>query len=67
LEAKYSNQGTKLVPTHDIKANALFEQAVSIEQHNFDPFASKIVAEKVFKPYVFLLSSFSKKLKVYRR
>jgi hypothetical protein len=54
---KVFKQGTKPLPsTHDIKANPLFEQGVSIEQHNFYPFASKIVAEKVFKPYVFSLS-----------
>lgn len=49
--AKYPNQGTSLVPT-DLKANALFEQAVSIEGSNFDPYASAAVAEMIFKPYV---------------
>ncbi|KAG6805151.1 hypothetical protein H0H93_005527, partial [Arthromyces matolae] len=41
----------KLIPA-DIKKKALFEQAASIELNNFDPFASKAVAEIVFKPYL---------------
>jgi glutathione S-transferase len=49
--AKYPNQGDNLIPT-DLKANALFEQASSIEITNFDPSASKAVAEKIFKQYV---------------
>ena len=44
---KYGNG--KLVPK-DLKGRALFEQAVSIEQSDFDPFAGVIVKEKVFKP-----------------
>lgn len=49
---KYSSQGTQeLLPT-DLNAYAAFEQAASIESSNFDPFASGIVAEKVFKPCV---------------
>ncbi|KAF8875523.1 glutathione S-transferase [Infundibulicybe gibba] len=47
--AKYPNQGTPLLPT-DPKANALFEQAASIEYSNFDPAASGAAFEKVFKP-----------------
>ncbi|EIM90667.1 glutathione S-transferase-like protein [Stereum hirsutum FP-91666 SS1] len=47
---KYSSQGTpELLPT-DLSAYAAFEQAASIEASNFDPFASGIVGEKVFKP-----------------
>ncbi|THH12679.1 hypothetical protein EW146_g7471 [Bondarzewia mesenterica] len=38
-----------LIPT-DPKAIALFEQAASIEVTNFDPSASGIAAEKIFKP-----------------
>lgn len=50
---KYSSQGTpELLPT-DLSAYAAFEQAASIEASNFDPFASGIVGEKVFKPCVF--------------
>ena len=52
LDAKYPKQGPKLVPT-GLKELALFEQGVSIEQSHFDSPASKAVAEKLFKPYVF--------------
>jgi hypothetical protein len=41
-----------LIPFNDLKALALFEQAVSIETSNFDPYATKAVFEKVFKPQV---------------
>ncbi|KAK7466163.1 hypothetical protein VKT23_004886 [Stygiomarasmius scandens] len=51
LEAKYSDKGPKLAPSpSDLKAYALYEQAASIEISNFDPFASKAVAEAIFKP-----------------
>lgn len=47
---KYKDQGTPLIPDYsDVKAYAKFEQAASIEQSNFDPFASGIAHEKVFK------------------
>ncbi|KAG2074855.1 glutathione S-transferase [Suillus decipiens] len=49
LSKKYPNQGTALIPT-DPKAEALFEQAASIEAFNFTAFVGLIVAEKVFKP-----------------
>ena len=41
--------GTQLIPS-DPKAHAKFEQAASIEYSHFDPLASIIVREKVFKP-----------------
>jgi glutathione S-transferase len=41
--------GTQLIPS-DPKAHAKFEQAASIEYSHFDPLASVIVREKVFKP-----------------
>jgi len=51
IAAKYADQGTQgLIPT-ELKARALYDQAASIETSNFDIFASKAVAEKVFKPY----------------
>jgi glutathione S-transferase len=50
IEAKYPKQGTSLIPT-ERKANAKFEQAASIEIANFDPSASGIVYEAVFKKY----------------
>ncbi|KAG1879826.1 glutathione S-transferase [Suillus subluteus] len=49
LIKKYPNQGTPLIPS-DPKAEALFEQAASIETFNFTAFVSGIVFEKVFKP-----------------
>ncbi|KAG2031205.1 glutathione S-transferase [Suillus americanus] len=50
LIKKYPNQGTSLIPS-DPKAEALFEQAASIEAFNFTAFVAPIIAEKVFKPY----------------
>jgi len=49
LEEKYKNKGTELIPTKDIKARYLFEQAAYIEAFNFDPFASGLAREKIFK------------------
>ncbi|KAF8896017.1 glutathione S-transferase [Infundibulicybe gibba] len=49
IAAKYPNQGTPLIPT-DPKANALFEQAASIEHSNFNPGAYGAFFEKVIKP-----------------
>lgn len=51
LELKYKGMGTELIPTN-IQAQGLFEQAASIESFNFDPYASGIVFEKVFKKCV---------------
>ncbi|PFH48361.1 hypothetical protein AMATHDRAFT_150070 [Amanita thiersii Skay4041] len=50
IATKYASQGTSLVPTEP-KANALFEQAASIELSNFDAFAAPAVYEKLFKVY----------------
>lgn len=55
IAAKYADQGTPLVPT-DLKKNALFEQAASTEQANFDPFALGLANEKIFKAYALSLS-----------
>ena len=41
--------GAELIPS-DPKAHAKFEQAASIEYSHFDPLASGIAREKVFKP-----------------
>ena len=47
---KYADQGTPLLPPpSDLRAWARFEEAASVEQNNFDPFASGIAYEKVFK------------------
>lgn len=50
IARKYAAQGTQeLFPT-DLNAYAAFEQAASIEFSNFDPFATALVDEKIFKP-----------------
>ena len=49
LEMKYKGKGTELIPTKDPKAQGLFEQAASTEISYFDPYASGIVGERVFK------------------
>ena len=50
IATKYKDQGTPLIPDPaDLKATALFEQAVSVECSNFDPSASGIAMEKIFK------------------
>ena len=41
--------GPQLIPTEP-KANAKFEQAAGIEYSQFDPVASGIAVEKIFKP-----------------
>ena len=44
-------QKGKLIPSPtDLKKTAIFEQAVSIEMCNFDPSASGLAFENVFKP-----------------
>ena len=48
LEQKYKDKGVKLIPK-EIKAQSLFEQAASMEISYFDPYASGLVSEKVFK------------------
>jgi len=49
LELKYKGQGTELIPSKNAAAQGLFEQAASIETSYFDPYASHIVFERVFK------------------
>ncbi|EAW08976.1 glutathione S-transferase family protein [Aspergillus clavatus NRRL 1] len=47
---KYRGQGTELAPPEsDLKAWALYQQALSIEQSYFDPVVYGIAYEKVFK------------------
>ncbi|KAG9042341.1 hypothetical protein FS837_010974 [Tulasnella sp. UAMH 9824] len=51
LATKYADQGPKLLPDpSDLKAVALFEQAASIEQSNFDTYACVIAHEKYYNP-----------------
>ncbi len=49
LELKYKGKGTELIPTKNAAAQGLFEQAASIETSYFDPHASGLVYEQVFK------------------
>ncbi|KAG7451460.1 glutathione S-transferase [Guyanagaster necrorhizus] len=50
IALKYESQGTKLIPTHDLKKIALFEQAVCIEQSSFDPYVTAVGMEKIINP-----------------
>jgi len=51
IALKYADQGTrKLIPTDSLREIALFEQAASIEQNNFNEYARTIVYELVAKP-----------------
>jgi len=50
LASKYGN-GTDLIPDpKDIEASTKYQIATSIEAFDFDPYASKIASELVFKP-----------------
>ncbi|KAK0500087.1 glutathione S-transferase [Armillaria luteobubalina] len=50
IALKHEFQGTKLIPTGDLKKIALFEQAASVEQSSFDPYATAVGMEKIIKP-----------------
>jgi glutathione S-transferase len=46
----YADQGTKLVPARgDIKAQAIFDQWLSVESTNWDAFAYPLVNQKLFR------------------
>ena len=49
IAAKYPNQGTPLLPI-ELKANALFHQAASVEICHFSDNILKALEEMVFKP-----------------
>ncbi|CAF3058610.1 unnamed protein product [Rotaria sp. Silwood2] len=49
LEKKYKGKGTELIPKSNAQVEGLFEQAASIELSYFDPYASTIVGERVYK------------------
>ncbi|EJD54317.1 glutathione S-transferase [Auricularia subglabra TFB-10046 SS5] len=51
LTLKYGKGSSLLPPTSNLQATARFEVAASNEQSNFDPSASAIVFEKIFKAY----------------
>jgi len=47
LASKYPNQGTPLLPT-ELKANALFHQAVSVAISHFSVYVEKIIFEQYY-------------------
>lgn len=49
LALKYGKESSLLPPTSDLRATALFEAAASIEQADFEPYASAIAWETHFK------------------
>ncbi|KIJ10103.1 hypothetical protein PAXINDRAFT_172254 [Paxillus involutus ATCC 200175] len=50
LIKNYPENGTQGLIPSDPKAEALFEQAASVEVSNFNAFAAAVAVEKVFKP-----------------
>ncbi|EKM79090.1 hypothetical protein AGABI1DRAFT_40420 [Agaricus bisporus var. burnettii JB137-S8] len=49
IATKYANQGTKLIPTEDMKQRALFDQATFSESANFNDYAFQLYAEVFIK------------------
>jgi len=50
LSAKYSNQGTPLVPaSDDIEANALLHQALSVERNQFLEWTERALTASLFR------------------
>lgn len=56
IALKYPDQGTPLLPT-DLKENALFHQAASLEATHFDGPAVAAVVERFYKPRYFHLET----------
>jgi glutathione S-transferase len=54
IDAKYANKSPRLTapPSGDLATYALFEQAFSIEQANFNTLVSAAALELIYKPYV---------------
>jgi glutathione S-transferase len=48
IATKYKDQGTPLIPT-DLKKYAKFEQGAALETSAFNPYTTKIVAERLLK------------------
>ncbi|KAF5323670.1 hypothetical protein D9758_018350 [Tetrapyrgos nigripes] len=61
LEERYGDHGPALMPS-DLKAKALFEQAVSVEWANFEAYAMVAGVEGVLKPKFFPNLPFNKAL-----
>ncbi|KAH7924489.1 glutathione S-transferase [Leucogyrophana mollusca] len=52
IAKKHASEGHRLIPDGtDLKEEALFEQAASIEMSNFEPFAAGIAEEKIIKKH----------------
>jgi glutathione S-transferase len=51
LTLKYGKESALMPPASDVKATAIFEQAVNSEAFNFDKYAAEICWEKVLKKY----------------
>lgn len=62
LVRKYEGQGTPGLVPKDLKNEALFEQAASIEYSNFYPFALGLATEKIIKKSVHSTSLNSEQL-----
>jgi len=74
ISVKYPFSGTRLVPFANLTYNAKFEQAASIELQDFDPYASGLLMELVYKSgepdlarVETLKGQFEKKLAAYER
>ncbi|KAI0696165.1 glutathione S-transferase [Cytidiella melzeri] len=53
IALKYRDQGVPLIPdASDLRTTALFEQAASVEQNNFDPLALSIGLEKLYNAFI---------------
>ena len=50
LALKYGGVGKVIPDPKDLQKTALFEQGASVEQSNFDPAASALAFENIFKP-----------------
>ena len=51
MELKYKGKGTELIPSKDVTAEGIFEQAASIEMSYFYPYATGIIFERAIKKY----------------
>ncbi|PIL25475.1 hypothetical protein GSI_13365 [Ganoderma sinense ZZ0214-1] len=65
LALKYGGIGKLIPDPADLEKTAVFEQGASVELSNFDPFASGLAFENVFKPVLGLETdpAFAEKLK----
>ena len=49
IASKYRNQGTPLLPVVELEAEALYQQAVFVEESHFGDHVSQ-AAKEIFKP-----------------